>query len=312
MALFKRNKDKGKRLADGSGDERPVDKPKKKRPASEFEFAIVTWSLANSSASCLPPTVSCFRVFGACMQSTCDTSSPNLCLVSMIPTPRLLSSYTHFRTYKPPLPIHPFPILTALLPVVPLLPHTFANSLHPSRPTLLDTAFKQQRLKAWQPILTPKSVLPTLFLIGLLFAPIGAVLVWGSGTVTSFKIDYTDCDLDAPGDGSAANMPKSKFDCECAESGVWGLGPRLRGDLLGSGGLMIKSSRVLSVSISAPAIPSSDKLSTSRSGYSYNDPTWSFTNDTSRAFGQQAQCVVRFVVPYDLGECNYHLHFGLR
>jgi hypothetical protein len=35
MALFKRNKDKGKRLADGSGDERPVDKPKKKRPASE-------------------------------------------------------------------------------------------------------------------------------------------------------------------------------------------------------------------------------------------------------------------------------------
>lgn len=36
MALFKRNKDKGKRLADGSGDERPVDKPKKKRPASAY------------------------------------------------------------------------------------------------------------------------------------------------------------------------------------------------------------------------------------------------------------------------------------
>ena len=32
-----------------------------------------------------------------------------------------------------------------------------------------DTAFKQQRLKAWQPILTPKTVLPTLFIIGILF-----------------------------------------------------------------------------------------------------------------------------------------------
>jgi hypothetical protein len=49
----------------------------------------------------------------------------------------------------------------------------------------LDTAFKQQRLKAWQPILTPKSVLPTLFLVGLLFAPIGAVLLWGSNKVSA-------------------------------------------------------------------------------------------------------------------------------
>ena len=46
-----------------------------------------------------------------------------------------------------------------------------------------DTAFKQQRLKAWQPILTPKTVLPTFFLIGLVFAPIGALLIWGSGLV---------------------------------------------------------------------------------------------------------------------------------
>ena len=48
---------------------------------------------------------------------------------------------------------------------------------------LLDTAFKQQRLKAWQPILTPKSVLPTLLIVGLIFAPIGGVLIWGSNQV---------------------------------------------------------------------------------------------------------------------------------
>lgn len=47
-----------------------------------------------------------------------------------------------------------------------------------------DTAFKQQRLKAWQPILTPKTVLPTLFIIGIIFAPIGALLVWGSSLVS--------------------------------------------------------------------------------------------------------------------------------
>ena len=48
---------------------------------------------------------------------------------------------------------------------------------------LTDTAFKQQRLKAWQPILTPRTVLPTIFIVGILFAPIGALLIWGSSLV---------------------------------------------------------------------------------------------------------------------------------
>ena len=70
-----------------------------------------------------------------------------------------------------------------------------------------NTAFKQQRLKAWQPILTPKTVLPTFFVIGVLFAPIGGLyarfscscclydkadtlirLLWGSNEVSiAFK-----------------------------------------------------------------------------------------------------------------------------
>ncbi|WWC88446.1 uncharacterized protein L201_003357 [Kwoniella dendrophila CBS 6074] len=75
-----------------------------------------------------------------------------------------------------------------------------------------NTAFKQQRLKAWQPILTPKAVLPTLFIIGLIFAPIGALIVWGSGKVTTITLDYTDCDVNAPTDGSFAAMPNSNFD----------------------------------------------------------------------------------------------------
>ena len=42
---------------------------------------------------------------------------------------------------------------------------------------------KQQRLKSKEFILNPTSTIITLFVIGLLFAPIGGVLVWGSGLV---------------------------------------------------------------------------------------------------------------------------------
>jgi hypothetical protein len=121
MALFKRNKDKGKRLADGSGDERPVDKPKRKRPASTYPVPLLH-------------LIPCLYI--SLIEFVADT-----CML-------------------------------------------IRNRL------TVDTAFKQQRLKAWQPILTPKSVLPTLFAIGLLFAPIGAVLIWGSNTVSSMAISF--------------------------------------------------------------------------------------------------------------------------
>ncbi|KAL4928224.1 CDC50/LEM3 family protein [Aspergillus undulatus] len=56
-----------------------------------------------------------------------------------------------------------------------------------------NTAFRQQRLKAWQPILTPKSVLPFFFVVGVIFAPIGGLLLWASSTVSELVIDYSDC-----------------------------------------------------------------------------------------------------------------------
>jgi hypothetical protein len=65
----------------------------------------------------------------------------------------------------------------------------FRNLLH-SPP---DTAFKQQRLKAWQPILTPKTVLPTLFIIGIIFGPIGGLLIWGSGMVIIPSFSSLSC-----------------------------------------------------------------------------------------------------------------------
>lgn len=40
----------------------------------------------------------------------------------------------------------------------------------------LDTPFKQQKLKAWQPILTPNWVIGSFALVGLIFIPIGIIL----------------------------------------------------------------------------------------------------------------------------------------
>ncbi|KAL0942517.1 lem3 cdc50 family protein [Colletotrichum truncatum] len=56
-----------------------------------------------------------------------------------------------------------------------------------------NTAFRQQRLKAWQPILTPKTVLPLFFTIGIIFAPIGGLLLYASAKVKEIRIDYTHC-----------------------------------------------------------------------------------------------------------------------
>ncbi|KAI9179573.1 alkylphosphocholine resistance protein lem3 [Blastocladiella emersonii ATCC 22665] len=83
-----------------------------------------------------------------------------------------------------------------------------------------NTAFKQQRLKAWQPLLTPKSVLPTLFILGVIFAPLGAFLLHTSNSVTELIIDYTDCAVDA---GTAFRAP-SKMVTAFSAPGVSGSG----------------------------------------------------------------------------------------
>lgn len=55
----------------------------------------------------------------------------------------------------------------------------------------LDTALKQQRLPAWQPILTAKTVLPLFFAIGVIFVVLGGVLLHYSDIVNTFIYRYT-------------------------------------------------------------------------------------------------------------------------
>jgi len=68
---------------------------------------------------------------------------------------------------------------------------TAEESTASKRPT--DSAFKQQRLPAWQPILTANSVLPLFFVIGVAFTSIGVGLYYFSNQVKEYSYDYTDC-----------------------------------------------------------------------------------------------------------------------
>ncbi|KAL4649018.1 cell cycle control protein 50A [Arapaima gigas] len=61
-----------------------------------------------------------------------------------------------------------------------------------------NTAFKQQRLPAWQPILTAGTVLPAFFIIGLLFIPIGIGLYVTSNNIRELQIDYTGTEPSSP------------------------------------------------------------------------------------------------------------------
>lgn len=56
-----------------------------------------------------------------------------------------------------------------------------------------NTAFKQQRLPAWQPILTAGTVLPAFFIIGLIFIPIGIGLYVTSNNIKEFEVTSVSC-----------------------------------------------------------------------------------------------------------------------
>ncbi|KAL9097844.1 MAG: hypothetical protein Q9165_000170 [Trypethelium subeluteriae] len=71
-----------------------------------------------------------------------------------------------------------------------------------------NTAFRQQRLRAWQPILTPKTVLPIFFAVGIIFAPLGGLLLWASAKVEEISIDYSTCSS-APLANNTAPIPSN-------------------------------------------------------------------------------------------------------
>lgn len=69
-----------------------------------------------------------------------------------------------------------------------------------------NSKFKQQQLPAWQPILTAGTVLPTFFVIGIAFVPIGVGLMYFSDQVHEKVHNYEECkSVDALNSGTACS-----------------------------------------------------------------------------------------------------------
>jgi hypothetical protein len=56
-----------------------------------------------------------------------------------------------------------------------------------------DTDFKQQRMAAWQPILTPKFVITFILAVGLLFLLTGGIIYGLSTTAVEFAVSRELC-----------------------------------------------------------------------------------------------------------------------
>jgi len=87
-----------------------------------------------------------------------------------------------------------------------------------------ESDFSQQKLPAWQPILTAGTVLPAFFVIGIAFVAIGVGLLHFSNELLEFQADYTQCksikDSDKPcwqvvNDSIANNEAGSNEPCVC-------------------------------------------------------------------------------------------------
>ncbi|KAH7117763.1 CDC50 family protein-like protein [Dendryphion nanum] len=101
-----------------------------------------------------------------------------------------------------------------------------------------NTAFRQQRLKAWQPILTPKTVLPLFFIVGLIFAPIGGLLLWADSKVQELSIDYTGCSLGR--DGKPGEAPETTFDFDPNNRTLGDIDPKKVSSIFGNKKTTIK------------------------------------------------------------------------
>ncbi|EGC35350.1 hypothetical protein DICPUDRAFT_47774 [Dictyostelium purpureum] len=73
-----------------------------------------------------------------------------------------------------------------------------SDKIHSKKPA--NTAFKQQRLKAWEPILTPGPVILAFIAIGIAFVIVGAFMLRASNQVIEYTVRYddnTDCKIDS-------------------------------------------------------------------------------------------------------------------
>ncbi|ODV85109.1 hypothetical protein CANARDRAFT_7762 [[Candida] arabinofermentans NRRL YB-2248] len=73
-----------------------------------------------------------------------------------------------------------------------------------------NTAFRQQRLKSWQPILVSKVVLPMLLVVAIICIPIGIAFLLTTYNIQALIVNYTHCNTTATTDYS--DVPSKYLD----------------------------------------------------------------------------------------------------
>ncbi|KAK3945977.1 ligand-effect modulator 3 family [Diplogelasinospora grovesii] len=76
--------------------------------------------------------------------------------------------------------------------------HSDTDNAPKNRPP--NTAFRQQRMKAWQCVLTPKLIVTIFSILAAIYLGFGAYLTYLAHTIRDLRLDYTDCVRDAPND----------------------------------------------------------------------------------------------------------------
>ncbi|KAK4248796.1 ligand-effect modulator 3 family [Corynascus novoguineensis] len=71
------------------------------------------------------------------------------------------------------------------------------TDMHKNRPP--NTAFRQQRMRAWQCVLTPKLIVTIFSILAAIYLGFGAWLTYLAYTVRDIRIDYTNCQKEATG-----------------------------------------------------------------------------------------------------------------
>ncbi|KAK6204387.1 ligand-effect modulator 3 family [Scheffersomyces amazonensis] len=98
-----------------------------------------------------------------------------------------------------------------------------------------DNAFRQQRLKAVNPVFTAKTVIPLLIGIAIVFVPLGAAMWYASHSIQDLVIDYSQCENLASSDywlpipenytsfhfGSYSNQTKAVWKLDTDESQIF-------------------------------------------------------------------------------------------
>lgn len=91
-----------------------------------------------------------------------------------------------------------------------------------------DTNFTQQRIAAWNPILTPKSVVPLYLIIAIVCVIVGGCLLSISSKVSEITIFYQNCTQAAPSGDSWSDMPADRYSMTFTQNKTFNVAPQWR------------------------------------------------------------------------------------